>query len=212
MRNVDTDWSQKYRPQTIGEVILPAHIKSQIVNIVNSGGGMSLLFHGRAGCGKTTVAKLINPENTLPINCTADNSIDMVRKLRNTCSSLTVYGDRRLILFDEADYLTKDAQAALRGVTEELSITNDFIMTANDKTRLSEPIMSRFYPVHFDFLLTETIRNEMAKRLMHIAHKEGYAELKIAYVNSIIKQNFPDMRKMVKQLQFELKSNTAVSH
>ena len=128
----EVDWSQKHRPSSIDEVILPDGIGSKLTQLVKLQGGLSLLFHGRAGCGKTTVAKLINPNNTLYINCTAENSINMVRELERRCSSVTLDGGRRVVLLDEADYLTKDAQAALRGAVESLSVANDFVMTAND--------------------------------------------------------------------------------
>lgn len=200
----EIDWSQKHRPSTIEEVILPVGIGKKLKQLVKLQGGLSLLFHGRAGCGKTTVAKLINPNNTLYINCTAENSINMVRELERKCSSLTLDGERRVVLLDEADYLTKDAQAALRGVVESLSVANDFVMTANEPWKLSDPILSRFYPVSFDFQDDREIKVDMKARLWNIAYVEGYTEVSDHQLVEIVDHCFPDMRRMLKSLQFQL--------
>lgn len=204
MNMTDTDWSQKYRPSSIDDVILPNEIAKQLKRLIQRQGGLSLLFHGSAGCGKTTVAKLINPENTYYINCPAKNSINMVRDLERTCSSLTVYGGRRLILLDEADCLTKDAQAALRGVVESLSISNDFVMTANELHKLSDPILSRFYPVCFDFEDNRERKIDMKARLCEIAIEEGYTDIPDEQLFEIVDCCFPDMRRMIKSLQFQI--------
>ncbi len=203
----EVDWSQKHRPSSIDEVILPDGIGSKLKQLVKLQGGLSLLFHGRAGCGKTTVAKLINPNNTLYINCTADNSINMVRELERRCSSVTLDGGRRVVLLDEADYLTKDAQAALRGAVESLSVANDFVMTANDPWKLSDPILSRFYPVCFDFNNDDELKLDMKARLWNIAHEEGYTDTSDQQVFEIVEYCFPDMRRMLKSLQFQLQLN-----
>ena len=71
----ELDWGQRYRPSTIQDVILSSGLKNKLNQVVNQRGGISLLFYGRPGCGKTTVAKLINPENTVFINCSTNNSI-----------------------------------------------------------------------------------------------------------------------------------------
>jgi len=200
----EVDWSQKHRPSSIEEVILPDGIAKQLKQLVKLEGGLSLLFYGRAGCGKTTVARLINPSNTLYINCTAENSINMVRELERRCSSVTLDGGRRVVLLDEADYLSKDAQAALRGAVEGLSVANDFVMTANEPWRLSDPIRSRFYSVCFDFEDDKDLKVDMKARLWNVAYEEGYTEVTDQQIYEIVEYCFPDMRRMLKSLQFQL--------
>jgi len=200
----NADWSQKYRPSKFEDVILPEDIRLKLSEVVKSKGGISLLFYGRPGCGKTTIGKLINPENTIYINCTTRNSIDMVRWLEDSCVCGTISGERRLILLDEADYLTKDAQAALRGVVEYLSGHNDFVMTANDPNQLSEAIRSRFLPVRFDYTNSNFVKQKMKDRLIHIASMEGFSNVDDESLEKTVNENFPDMRRMTKSLQFEL--------
>ena len=200
----DTDFSQKYRPSSIDDVILPEVIHRRLSKLIGQGGGLSLMFYGSPGCGKTTSALLINPENTLLINCTSENSINMVRELEKTCSSMTLDGSRRIVVLDEADYLSKDAQAALRGVVERLSKANHFIMTANEPERLSDAIRSRFLPICFDISRNPELKLVMTKRLRQIADIEGGAEIKDRDIDRIVEFCFPDMRRMLKSLQVEL--------
>ena len=202
--NKERDWSQKYRPTSINDMVLPNGIGDRLRKIAESKGGMSMLFYGKPGMGKTTIAKLLNPENTFLLNCTVNNSLNMVKDLERTCSSLTLSGERRIVILDEADYLTAAAQAALRGTVEKLSMSNDFVMTANEPERLSDAIKSRFLPVNFDFLLSEEYLENLVIHLWSIAATEGYGDVDKKILEVIVRTNFPDIRKMIKTLQFEI--------
>lgn len=202
----ELDWSQRYRPNSMDDLVLPDSFGVKLRKIAANKGGMSLLFYGKPGMGKTTAAKLINPEGTYHLNCTLDNSVAMVKELKRNCTAYPIDSERRLVLLDEADFLTDAAQAGLRGAVEELSVVNDFVMTANEPERLSAAIRSRFFPVHFDFLLTDDYLQDLAVRLWEIADCEGYGDVDMHLLRALVRRNFPDIRKMIKALQFELMS------
>jgi replication factor C small subunit len=128
----------------------------------------------------------------------------MVKDLERTCSSVTLTGERRMVILDEADYLTEAAQAGLRSAVEQLSVANDFVMTANEPERLSNAIKSRFLPVNFDFLLSEDFLEDLVIHLWSIAASEGNGDIDKKILEVIVRSNFPDIRKMIKTLQFEL--------
>ena len=135
---------RSYRPHTVEECILPDRIKTVFQEYVNTENIPNLMLTGPAGCGKTTIAKAMCEQlglNHLFINSSEERGIDMLRtKIKGYASTISLTGGRKVIILDEADYLTTDAQAALRGAIEEFSGNCSFIFTCNFKARLMDEI------------------------------------------------------------------------
>lgn len=201
----DADWAQKYRPKTLEEMILPSATKDRLINIREQRAGISLMLHGNAGTGKSTAARLLSEggENYF-INCSLNRGIEMVKEINQPgMYTPMIFGGKRHFILDEADYLTPDAQAAFRGVIESLSVTSVFIFTANFPERLIDPLHSRLLPVHFKFDGDADMIRAMTMRAVEILELEG-VDLNKATVANIVREYFPDMRRVLKQLQYQV--------
>ncbi len=199
-------WVEKYRPSTVSECILPDRLKKIFQDYVNTKEIPNLMLTGSAGVGKTTVAKAMCAEigvNHLFINSSEERGIDMLRtKIRTYASTMSLTGGKKVIILDEADYLTPEAQAALRGAIEEFANNCTFIFTCNFKSRLIEALHSRCSVV--DFSLKREEKQEMAaqlfKRMQSILNEESVKYEKEVLVK-IIGKYFPDYRRTLNELQ-----------
>ena len=199
-------WCQKYRPKTVSECILPERLKTVFQEFVNSGNIPNLLLTGTAGVGKTTVAIAMCEELDLDylfINSSDERGIDTLRnKIKGYASTFSFEGKRKVIILDEADYITPEAQAALRGAIEEFSNNCTFIFTCNFKARLIDAIHSRCSVI--DFALHTDEKPKMAaaffSRLSEILKIENVSFDKAALIE-IIKKFFPDYRRTLNELQ-----------
>jgi DNA polymerase III delta prime subunit len=200
-------WTEKYRPQTIEDCILPERLKQPFQEYVNQQNIPNLLLSGGAGVGKTTVAKAMCNEigcDFMVINGSDESGIDTFRvKIKNYASSMSLSGGRKVIIIDEADYLNPNStQPALRNAIEEFAVNCSFIFTCNYKTRIIEPLHSRCAVIDFNLKNGEKVKMASAffKRIQSILQSE-----KIEYVDSVIaeliKKHFPDNRRILNELQ-----------
>lgn len=197
-----TDWSQKYRPQRLEDMILPPRIKTPLINIRDKQSGPSLFLHGRPGTGKTTVGKLLSPYGAYEINC-SQRWLNVQQEIFVVCRTPPLHSPTRIVLLDEIDYLSESAQASLRTTIEQLSGENLFVATANYPKNVIPPLQSRLYPIDFSFDVGNLeLRNEAETRIQQICTNEG-ANVPSSVITGLVRQHFPDMRKMLKQLQFE---------
>lgn len=204
--NDDYLWVERYRPKKIADCILPPRLKKVFQEYANNKTIPNLMLTGSAGVGKTTVAKALCDEvgcNFLFINSSEDRGIDMLRtKIKQYASTISLTGGRKVIILDEADYLTPEAQAGLRGAIEEYADNCSFIFTCNFKSRLIDALHSRCSVI--DFSLRSDEKPKMAaslyKRLENILSNEGvkYDENVLA---AVIKKFFPDYRRTLNELQ-----------
>lgn len=200
-------WTERYRPQTIDECILPQSMSATLRGIISKAGSTNnLLFAGRAGTGKTTVAKAIVRElgaDCLLLNASEENGIDVVRtKIRDFASSMSFGGGRKFVILDEADYLSAATQPALRGFMEEFAQSCGFILTCNLLQRIIPPLQSRCSIVDFKIPSKErpVMAAAYAKRACDILTAEHITFSK-QVVQNVVLMYFPDFRRVLNELQ-----------
>ena len=199
-------WTEKYRPKTIEECILPERLKKPFQEYVTQENIPNLLLFGGAGVGKTTVAKAMCNEigcDFLIINGSSETGIDVVRnKIANYASSMSFSGGRKVIIIDEADYLSPNAQAAFRNAIEEFAVNCSFIFTCNFKNKIIEPLHSRCAVIDFGLKASEktAMAGQFFKRIQNILSEES-VEHEPAVIAELIKKHFPDFRRIINELQ-----------
>lgn len=198
-----TLWTEKYRPDTLEGYIGNDDFKTSLQQWISTNDVPHLLLCGGAGTGKTTAAKLIvNNINCdyVYINCSDENGIDTIRDKVKSFASAATFKPQKVVIMDEADFLTINAQAALRNVIETFSLTTRFIFTCNYVERIIDPIQSRTVV----FELTPPSMKEVAMKCLQILDKE---EIKYqrSDVGNIVKQTYPDIRKSLNLLQSSIK-------
>ena len=200
-------WTEKYRPQAVGDCILPDRLKKPFQEYVDQSNIPNLLLSGGAGVGKTTIAKAMCNEigcDSLVINGSDESGIDTFRvKIKNYASSVSLAGGRKVIIIDEADYLNPNStQPALRNAIEEFAGNCSFIFTCNFKNRIIDPLHSRCAVV--DFTLRNGEKAKMAssfmKRITKILKDES-VEYDDKVIVELIKKHFPDFRRVINELQ-----------
>lgn len=201
-------WVEKYRPHKIDDCILPKDLKSAFRAFVAGGNVPNLLLVGGAGIGKTTVAKAMLDQlqsDYIVINGSLDRNIDTLRNdMKRYASSVSLTSDsRKYIILDEADYLNpQSTQPALRNFIEEYAVNCGFILTANYKAKIIEPLHSRCSVVEFSIPKSETaqLATEFYKRVQGILEAEGVTYDKKVLV-TLIQKWFPDFRRVLNELQ-----------
>ena len=188
-------WVEKYRPTKLDNYIGNDHLKSKVSVYLESGDIPHLLLFGRAGTGKTTLAKLLVNNidcDYLYINASDENSVDVVReKVKNFASTLG-FKDMKVIILDECDYITPNAQAALRNLMETFSKNCRFILTCNYVERIIDPIQSRCQ----SFQIIPPDRKQVAQHLANILSNESI-EYELTDIATIVNSGYPDIRRVI---------------
>ena len=198
-----TLFTEKYRPDTLEGYIGNDDFKSSLQQWIDANDIPHLLLTGGAGTGKTTAAKLIINNidcDSLYINCSDENGIDTIRDKVKSFASAASFKPQKVVIMDEADFLTINAQAALRNIIETYSLNTRFVFTCNYIERIIDPIQSRTVV----FELTPPSMQDVAFKCVEILDLEEITYTKADLVR-IVKQTYPDIRKSLNLLQSSIK-------
>ena len=201
-------WVEKYRPTTMDTYIGNEHLKSKVSLYLESGDLPHLLLYGRAGTGKTTLAKLLVNNidcDYLYINASDENSVEVVRdKVKNFASTLG-FQEMKVIILDECDYITPNAQAALRNLMETFSKNCRFILTCNYVERIIDPIQSRCQ----SFQIIPPDRKQVAQHMSNILDNEN-VKYELDNIVTIVNSGYPDIRRVINGAQRQVVNNELV--
>ena len=195
----NTLWVEKYRPSSLDTYIGNDHLKGKVKVYLESGDLPHLLLHGKAGTGKTTLAKILMNNidcDYLYINASDENNVETVRtKIKNFASSVG-FKDYKIIALDECDYITPNAQAALRNLMETFSKHCRFILTCNYVERIIDPIQSRCQ----SFQIIPPSKKEVAIHLSSILDDEDVS-YDVSDIGLLVNGGYPDIRRVINSAQ-----------
>jgi replication factor C small subunit len=201
-----TLWVERYRSQTLENYVGNENIKSTIEKYLQQNDIQNFLFYGPAGTGKTTLAKLIVNNldcDFMYINASDERGIDTIRDKVSGFASAASFKPLKVIILDEADFITIQGQAALRNVIETYSRTTRFILTCNYVERIIDPLQSRCQVIK----ITPPSKSEIARHVADILDKEG-TEYDLKNLALIVSKNYPDLRKILNTCQSSTLDNT----
>lgn len=204
----NTLWVEKYRPKDLESFVGNENLKTTLSKYLSQNDIQNFIFYGPAGCGKTTLAKILVNHlkcDSLYINASDENGIDTIRNKVRGFASMASINNLKIVILDEADFITINGQSALRNIIETFSTTTRFILTCNYVERIIDPLQSRCQVVK----VVPPSKYDIALHLSKILKKENVEFLNIDIAHVVNKQ-YPDLRKMINIFQSSLSDNKLV--